>query len=202
MESAPQIAPAEEAPEGGGDARERVLKAAYELFAQEGIRAVGLDDVVARAGVSPMTLNRYFASKDDLVLAFLERREQLWTKDWLEAEVERRASEPDEQLLAIFDVFDEWFRRDDFEGCSFINVLLEISDADSPLHRASATYLARIRSFIERLAAEAGISDPESFARQWHILMKGAIVAAAEGDREAARRARSVGALLLSEAAD
>jgi AcrR family transcriptional regulator len=202
MESAPQIAPAEEAPEGGGDARERVLKAAYELFAQEGIRAVGLDDVVARAGVTPMTLHRYFASKDDLVLAFLERREQLWTKDWLEAEVERRASEPGEQLLAIFDVFDEWFRRDDFEGCSFINVLLEISDADSPLHRASATYLARIRSFIERLAAEAGISDPESFARQWHILMKGAIVAAAEGDREAARRARSVGALLLSEAAD
>ena len=53
----------------------------------------------------------------------------------------------------------------------------------------------------ERLAAEAGISDPESFARQWHILMKGAIVAAAEGDREAARRAQSVGALLLSEAA-
>ena len=202
MESAPQIAPAEEAPEGGGDARERVLTAAYELFAQEGIRAVGLDDVVARAGVAPVTLHRHFASKDDLVLAFLERREQLWTKDWLEAEVQRRASEPDEQLLAIFDVFDEWFRRDDFEGCSFINVLLEISDADSPLHRASATYLARIRSFIERLAAEAGISDPESFARQWHILMKGAIVAAAEGDREAARRAQSVGALLLSEAAD
>ena len=201
MESAPQIAPAEEAPEGGGDARERVLTAAYELFAQEGIRAVGLDDVVARAGVAPVTLHRHFASKDDLVLAFLERREQLWTKDWLEAEVERRASEPDEQLLAIFDVFDEWFRRDDFEGCSFINVLLEISDADSPLHRASATYLARIRSFIERLAVEAGIPDPESFARQWHILMKGAIVAAAEGDREAARRARSVGALLLSEAA-
>ena len=202
MESAPQIAPVEEAPEGGGDARERILTAAYELFAQEGIRAVGLDDVVARAGVAPVTLHRHFASKDDLVLAFLERREQLWTKDWLEAEVERRASAPDEQLLAIFDVFDEWFRRDDFEGCSFINVLLEISDADSPLHRASATYLARIRSFIERLAAEAGISDPESFARQWHILMKGAIVAAAEGDREAARRARSVGALLLSEAAD
>ncbi len=201
MESAPQIAPVEEAPEGGGDARERILTAAYELFAQEGIRAVGLDDVAARAGVAPVTLHRHFASKDDLVLAFLERREQLWTKDWLEAEVERRASEPGEQLLAIFDVFDDWFRRDDFEGCSFINVLLEISDADSPLHRASATYLARIRSFIERLAAEAGISDPESFARQWHILMKGAIVAAAEGDREAARRARSVGALLLSEAA-
>src|SRR5262245_52676294 len=124
MESAPQIAPAEEAHEGGGEARERILTAAYELFAQEGIRAVGLDDVVARAGVAPMTLHRHFASKDDLVLAFLERREQLWTKDWLEAEVKRRASEPDEQLLAIFDVFDEWFRQDDFEGCSFINVLL------------------------------------------------------------------------------
>ena len=75
-----------------------------------------------------MTLYRHFASKDALVLAFLERREQRWTKDWLQAEVERRATEPGERLLAIFDVFDEWFHRPDFEGCSFVNVLLEISD--------------------------------------------------------------------------
>ena len=111
-----------------------------------------------------------------------------------------RASEPGARLLAIFDVFDDWFRREDFEGCSFINVLLEIADPASPVHRASATYLARIRSFVERLAAEAGVEDAEGFARKWHILMKGSIVAAAEGDREAARRGRAVGVLVLSDA--
>jgi AcrR family transcriptional regulator len=183
-----------------GDARERILAAAYELFSRDGIRAVGIDAIIARSGVARMTLYRHFASKDDLVLAFLERREELWTRDWLEAEVGRRASDPRERLLAIFDVFDEWFRREDFEGCSFINVLLEIADPASPLSRASAKHLARIRAFLERLATEAHIEDADGFARQWHILMKGSIVAAGEGDREAARRAREVGALLLREA--
>jgi AcrR family transcriptional regulator len=184
------------------DARERILGAAYELFSRDGIRAVGIDAIIARSGVARMTLYRHFASKDDLVLAFLQRREELWTREWLQAEVERRATEPGQRLLAIFDVFDEWFRREDFEGCSFINVLLEVADPVSPLHRASASYLAEIRSFIEGLAAEAGVEDAEGFARKWHILMKGSIVAAAEGDRNAARRARDVGALLLSDVAD
>lgn len=182
-----------------GSARERILHAAYELFSRRGIRAVGVDAIVARSGVARMTLYRNFASKDDLVLAFLERREKLWTKDWLQAEVERRASAPGERLLAIFDVFDDWFRRKDYEGCSFINVLLEIAQPVSPLNRASVSYLARIRALLERLATEAGVADPEGFARKWHILMKGSIVAAAEGDREAARRAREIGALLLTE---
>jgi len=197
MESAPQILPAREALESSEE-RERILAAAYERFAREGIRAVGIDAIVERAGVSQLTLDRHFESKDELVLAFLARREQLWTKEWLEAEVERRAAEPGERLLAIFDVFDEWFRRDDFEGCSFINVLLEISDNDSPVHDASVTHLARIRSFVECLTAAAGIAEAEGFARQWHILMKGSIVAAAEGDARAAARAQEVGALLLA----
>lgn len=185
-----------------GDARERILKAAYELFSRDGIRAVGIDAIIARSGVSRMTLYRHFASKDDLVLAFLERREEVWTRDWLQAEVERRAADPKARLLAIFDVFDEWFRRDDYEGCSFINVLLEIGDRTSALNQASASYLSRIRSFVERLATEAGVEDTEGFARKWHILMKGSIVAAAEGDREAARRAQEVGTLVLSDATD
>ena len=86
---------------------------------------------------------------------------------------------------------------DDFEGCSFINVLLETADAAGPLNEASAFYLARIREFLEGLAGDAGIADPEGFARKWHILMKGSIVAAGEGDTAAARRAREMGILLL-----
>jgi AcrR family transcriptional regulator len=182
---------------GDRTARERILASAYELFSRHGIRKVGIEAIISHSGVARMTLYRNFASKDDLVLAFLERREQRWTKEWLQSETGRRASTPREQLLAIFDVFDGWFRRGDFEGCSFINVLLETSDPTTSVHKASARYLARIRGFVERLAKAAGIKRPAEFAHTWHILMKGSIVAAREGDRDAARRARAVGALLL-----
>src|SRR3954470_5167428 len=94
-----------------GEARERILGAAYDLFSRRGIRAVGIDAIVAQSGVARMTLYRHFASKEDLVLAFLERREARWTRGWLQAEAQRRASDPAQRLLAIFDVFDEWFRR-------------------------------------------------------------------------------------------
>ena len=184
------------------NARERILAAAYELFSKWGIQAVGVDAVIARSGVARQTLYRHFSSKQDLVLAFLERREEVWTKGWLQAGVEERASDPRARLLAIFDQFDEWFRRSDFEGCSFINVMLEHPDPTDPIHRAGVSYLAGIRHFLEDLARRAGIADAESFAREWHILMKGSIVAALEGDRDAARRAQRVGALILGNELD
>lgn len=181
------------------DARERLVSAAYELFSQRGVQAVGIDAIIARSGVARQTMYRHFGSKQALVLAFLERREERWTRDWLESEVARRASDPRERLLAIFDVFDRWFRAPDFEGCSFINVLLEHPNGGHPIHRAAAAYLAGIREFIEDLARQAGIRDAEDFAREWHILMKGSIVAGAEGDTQAAARARELGILLLNK---
>jgi AcrR family transcriptional regulator len=180
-------------------ARDRILSSAYELFSHHGIRAVGVDEVIKQAQVAKATLYRHFASKDDLVLAFLQQREQLWTKEWVEAEARRRADTPEEQLLAIFDLFDEWFNREDFEGCSFINVLLEMNDRKTTLGGASAVHLANIRSIIRQLATEAGLRDPEQFAHSWHILMKGSIVAAGEGDRDAARRAQAMGRLLIAQ---
>jgi AcrR family transcriptional regulator len=178
-------------------ARERILEAAYELFSKRGIRAVGTEEVLATAGVAKSTLYRHFPSKEQLVLAFLQRREHRWTREFVEAEARRRGSTPRESLLAIFDVFDEWFQQDDFEGCSFINVLLEIGDLDSPLGKASAAHLEYIRSVVRTLAEEAGVEDSETFAHSWHILMKGSIVAAGEGDLLAARRARAMGEDLL-----
>ena len=162
------------------------------------MRAVGIDEVIARSGVAKMTLYRHYPSKNHLVLAFLRRREELWTRGWLQAEVERRKGPPGTQLLAIFEVFDKWFRRSDFEGCSFINVLLEIADEAHPVRAATVVHLANIRSFLRQLATDAGVADPEAFARQWHILMKGSIVAAGEGDVDAALRAREIGRLLLA----
>src|SRR6266404_7816167 len=105
--------------------RERIERTAYELFSRHGVRAVGVDTLSARAGVAKMTLYRHYPSKDELALAFLRRREELWTRSWLQQEVERRAQAPAARLLAVFDVFDKWFRRSDFEGCSFVKVLLE-----------------------------------------------------------------------------
>ncbi len=179
------------------DARERILETAYELFSRRSIRAVGIDEVIERAGVAKATLYRHFPSKDDLVLAFLERREERWTKGWVEAEARRRGSTPEGSLLAIFDLFDGWFQQDDFEGCSFINVLLETNDLAHPVGHASAAHLANIREIIRTLADEAGLRDPDNFAHSWHILMKGSIVAAGEGDRQAATRARELGRLLI-----
>jgi AcrR family transcriptional regulator len=177
-------------------ARERILQAAYELFAQRGIGAVGVDTIVARSGVAKMTLYRHFESKEMLVLAFLERREALWTRQWLEAEIMSRGKSPTERLLAIFDVFDGWFQEPDFEGCSFINVLLE-AIPNGPVHQAATVHLAKIRTILLNQAQEAGLADSERFAQTWHFLMKGCIVSANEGNRQAGKQAREAGAILL-----
>lgn len=141
--------------------------------------------------------SRQFGSKDAFVRAFLARREELWLRGWLEAEVERRASAPADRLLAIFDAFDAWFHRDDFEGCPFINTMRETSDWEHPLHEAARQHLSTIREFVLRLAEEAGVRDHEALVDEWNLLMRGAIVSAQAGDREAARRALELGSLLL-----
>jgi AcrR family transcriptional regulator len=178
-------------------ARERILDTAYDLFSRHGIRAVGVDRIIATSGVAKMSLYRHFTSKDALVLAFLQEREKRWTMEWLHAEATGRAGDGAGRMLAIFDVFDDWFRQTDFEGCSFINVLLEFGELDHPIRLATAAHLATIRGLVQEFAEHAGVSDPEAVACQWHILMKGSIVAAGEGDAEAARRAQALGRLLL-----
>lgn len=181
----------------GDSGRERILRAAYEEFSRSGVKAVGVDSVIAKAGVAKMTLYRNFPSKDELVLAFLERREETWTYGWLAAAATGRGTTPRERLLAIFDVFGEWFASAEFEGCSFIRVLLETSDTGGPVLVASVQHLENIRAFLRGLAEEAGVDDADAFARSWHILMKGSIIAALEGDTAAARRSQELGRLLL-----
>ena len=188
----------QEAAAVGFSARERILDAAYELFSQRGIRAVGVNDVIERAGVATATLYRHFSSKEKLVLAFLDLREQRWTKDLIEAGAMGRGSNPEQRLLAIFDVLDEWFHRDDFEAGSFIKVLLELGP-NNPAGGASVRHLEQLRAIARHLAEEAGMRDAESFAHSWHILIQGSIVVAAEGDVEAAQRSKSMGRLLIEQ---
>jgi AcrR family transcriptional regulator len=179
-----------------GDARERIVDTAYELFSRRGVRGVGVDEVIARAGVAKATLYSHFHSKDDLVLAFLERRREAWTLAFVEAEARRRGATPEQRLLAIFDAFDEWFRRDDYEGCSFIKLLLEMG-ADHAAGRESIQQLDNVRTIVQDLADEAGVRDSEAFARSCHLLMQGAIVAAAAGDSDAAQRAKAMARILI-----
>jgi AcrR family transcriptional regulator len=179
------------------DARERLERAAYELFSRHGVRAVGVDTLAAHAGVAKMTLYKHYPSKEQLALAFLRRREELWTRNWLQREVGRHGGPPAGKLLAIFDVFDKWFRRADFEACAFTKVLLEHDEREHPVRRAAVGHFGNIRAFIRQLASDAGLGDPGGFACQWQILMVGSIVAASAGDLDAARRAKVIGRQLL-----
>jgi AcrR family transcriptional regulator len=180
-------------------ARERILDTAYELFTERGIRAVGVDEVIARSGVAKATLYRHFRSKNDLALAFLDRREQVWTRDFIEAGSARRAASPEDQLLAIFDVLEEWYRRrDSFKECSFMSVLLEMGN-DHVVGQACVRHLANLRTIVAGRAAAAGLIDPDEFAKSFHILMEGSIIAASEGDRQAAYRAQAMARALIDK---
>lgn len=178
-------------------ARARILDAAYELFLAGGIGAVGIDTITARAGVAKMSLYRHFKSKDDLVLAYLNMREKRWTEDWLKAGLTRQKSSPEAAFVVIFDMYDRWFHQRDYEGCPFINTLLEVRSGEA-VHDAAAHQLASIRAIVQSLAEKAGFRDPDSLAKVWHMLMMGAIVAASAGDKEAARHARRAGEMILA----
>jgi AcrR family transcriptional regulator len=173
------------------EVRARILETAYELFSRRGVRDVGVNEVIDRAHVTKATLYHHFASKDDLVVAFLDLREERWMRGWVQTEARRRADTPEDELLAIFDLYDEWFHRDDYEASSFVNVLLELG-ATHPAGRASIEHLANLRAIVHGLAAQANLEDPEGFTRSWYILMKGSIVSAAEGYTDAAKRAKDM----------
>jgi AcrR family transcriptional regulator len=179
------------------DPRERLVSTAYDLFSQYGVRAVGIDRVIDEAGVAKSTLYRHFPSKNDLIVAALVRREELWTRGWLEREVEQRGGSPGARLLYIFDVLDGWFQRPDFEGCMFLATLLESHDRTSPAGGEAVRQLAKIRAYLAELAKQAGVDDPEAFALGWQILVSGSILSANQGKVDGAARARELGRVLL-----
>jgi AcrR family transcriptional regulator len=180
-------------------ARDRIVEAAYRLFCEHGIRAVGVDRVVAESGVAKMTLYRHFRSKDDLVLAFLDEREERWTRGWLQAATEQRAASPAERMMVLFDLLDEWFQEPDYVGCPIVNTLLEGHRHHPKIHDAAVQRLEVIRMLLQRYAEEAGVEDAEEASYRIQVLMMGAIVSAARGDREAAQRARTMVQRVLDE---
>jgi AcrR family transcriptional regulator len=176
--------------------REKIVAVAYELFARRGIRDVGVDELIRASGVAKATFYRHFRSKDDVVLAFLEQW-YLERTAAIQNAIARRGTSDEDAMLTIFDVFDDWFRQGAVQVSSFLHVMMEMGP-DHPLGKASIQYLDRTRQQIAELAESAGLNDPHDFAWSIHILIKGAIVAAAEGDSRAAARARTMAELLMA----
>ncbi|MDP9696780.1 UNVERIFIED_ORG: AcrR family transcriptional regulator [Arthrobacter globiformis] len=178
-----------------GSPREKILAVAYKLFALRGIRDVGVDELIRESGVAKATFYRHFHSKDDVVLAFLEQWYQERTAA-IEDAIARRGTHDGAAVLTIFDVFDDWFRHGAVQVSSFLHVMMEMGP-DHPLGKASIQYLEKTREQIADLAASAGLDSPYDFAWSIHILIKGAIVAAAEGAPRAAARAKDMAKLLM-----
>jgi AcrR family transcriptional regulator len=195
----PKIPPRPPPDETVKDARERILRTAYELFLKHGFTAVGVDRIVAEASVAKTTLYRHFRSKNDLVVAVLERHEDLWTAGWLERETRRRAEAGEDRIVAVFQAFDEWFRDPGYHGCMFTNSLLEIHDDTSRIHRAALTGIEHVYERLVVWAEDSGVRDPAAFAHRIHVLMRGSIVAAVEGRLEAVAEAEALAQDLLAQ---
>lgn len=175
--------------------QQRILQAASELFYSQGIKATGVDAIVKQAGTNKMTLYKYFPSKDDLVVAFLRKRDEDF-RTWFVEQIDRKAEQPKDKLLAVFEVIGEWLEIPEFRGCAFINAAAEFPLEGNPVHQVSAEFYDQFRNYMSGLAAQCGIVSPDSLALQLSLLVEGAIVSEQmkrhSGSAEQARQAAMV----------
>ncbi|KVP43192.1 TetR/AcrR family transcriptional regulator [Burkholderia ubonensis] len=188
---------------GERGARDRLLDAAEALIYSGGIHATGVDAIVKRSGAARKSFYSHFESKEALVVAALERRDERWMRWFVDATL-ARGKTPRTQLLGMFDVLRDWFSQPDFHGCAFLNASGEIADADDPVRIVARAHKTRLLAFVrerlDALADDAGIERRAlaRVARQWLVLIDGAIgVALVSGDATAARDARATAELLL-----
>jgi AcrR family transcriptional regulator len=157
-------------------ARERILEAATRLFLRDGFRAVGVDTIIAEAGVAKMTLYAHFPSKDELIVAYLERaNEQFW--EWLDG-ASAGPDDPKGKLVAMFDAVGELANSPRCLGCTFQGTAAEFPDSEHPGHRVALAHKRAVRARLAALARDAGLRAPERLADQLLLLMDGAWVAA------------------------
>lgn len=157
------------------DTRERILFTALDLFHSHGFHAVGLDRILAEVGVTKTTFYNHFESRDDLICQAISIRDQ-WDRAAFERRVRERAGyAPRDMLLAMFDVLDEWFTHEDFRGCIFLHASAEFPSPLDPIHRAAANHYAVSEEDVVKMATAAGVSDPETLAKEWVLLLEGAI---------------------------
>jgi AcrR family transcriptional regulator len=184
--------------------REHVLAVAHELFYWHGIRATGVDAIAAEADVAPTTLYRLFASKDDLIAAYIERADRLY-REWMTEATAPGVGSPRERILALFDALDEQVQPQRCRGCPFLMALAEFPDPQLPAHAGAVATKAwvhgRLRELTDALAATEPISDPDVLADQLAVVVEGVYASAqALGAAGPARRARAIAETLMDAA--
>jgi AcrR family transcriptional regulator len=162
-------------PKGEVSARERILAAAGELFYREGIRAIGVDTVVERSGVSKTSLYRLFDSKDALIAAFAAERDQLfWI--WWDGVEEQHAGDPRALLEALLSGIAEKIGRPAFRGCPFLNLATEFPDQNHPGRVIARDNKEEMRARLATIVAKLGVRDPNRTASQIALIINGAYV--------------------------
>lgn len=157
--------------------RDRLLDTAYRLFYRDGYHAVGIDTILAEAGLAKMTLYHHFSSKEELIVAALERRGAEIVAG-IEAAVEAVGASPRKRLLALFDWHEGWFKSKDFNGCAFVRAAGEYPELASPVHQVVARRKQASRALLEKLLTDLEVSSPKTLAGQIQLLLEGAIVTA------------------------
>jgi AcrR family transcriptional regulator len=160
-------------PPGGKTARERIFEVAKDLFYRQGIRAVGVETIVAAAGATKMSLYRSFPSKDDLVVAYLKDRDAIYW-DWWDRVVARYPDSPRQQIRALFKSVAGRATGPGYRGCPFTNAATEFPEPDHPGRAVAAANKAKLRERLRGLAAAAGAREPERLGDQLFLLIEGA----------------------------
>ncbi|MGF1650199.1 MAG: TetR/AcrR family transcriptional regulator [Hyphomicrobiaceae bacterium] len=180
-------------------ARERILRAATDLFCRYGINATGIDAIIERSGTAKATLYKAFGSKDALIEAVLATEGETW-RQWFIGEIEALPGGPREKLIGCFDVLRAWFADEQYFGCPFINAVGEF-DKSNPRFKAIALgHKAVVMAYIGDLTRATGAVAPDQLAHQIGLLIDGAIVAAMiTGDPRMADYAQAAARDLLAD---
>ncbi len=157
--------------------REQLLKAALELFSLTGYSSVGVDKISEKAGVTKRTLYHHFKSKEELVLAVLRYYDERYRNSFMRS-VEEKAENPEERLLALFDVVEEWFYSKKFSGCLFVHAMGEYPEEGTSIRSVCQESKILTQRYIQGLAEKANLKDAIELSGQLMLLIEGAVTMA------------------------